>query len=461
MRSLFLPLILGLVLISATVVCLTTPYYFLAPLPAIGSMLVFALWQRPIWGFLLILFFIPFDQYRSLSSQLEWFTISKVIGALLVLLLIAQWLVLHRPLPLRSKLWPLLGLFVAGGAISLLFTDYPATTLSDLRQLVTAIVFFGLTLCLVEYRQLFTSIPKAIVLGVTCSALLSLYGYISADPMFAVTTNENMTRAIGGANDPNMFSVSLLFALPILVHYIFESPSPMGRLMAGVLAVVNILALIATFSRGGFLNFAALSILLFIEHHKRLEPRKIGLIIAGVLAMILLVFAFSPASYWERQRSIVKTTSDESISRRLDYIKIGWDKFCESPLIGHGPGTFKELWAQSVYEGTISKGPSKGFERRAHNTYIEILVGNGILGLAFYLFFIFTALHSFRQAQCRLLGQERGLEASMTGAYKLSFISILLYFFILSAPTHKFFWVALAFSQIILHGSQENPEEPV
>lgn len=450
-----------LLLFVVTVALLPTRWYFLSPVPAAAVLVVFFMWRRPMWGFSLLLFFIPFDQYRTLSQNLPWFTVSKLVGALLVLLILSRWLILHRTPTLRSSLWPCLGLFLLTGLLSTLYTDNLPTAANELRQMATAVVFFALTLALVPYEALQREVPRVVVLGVTCSALLSLYGYVTADPMFAVQVgDDNLTRSIGGSNDPNLFSVSLLFALPFLAHYFFEATTIRGRVAAALLAAINVMALITTFSRGGALNFLVLVALLALEHYKRLSPRKMGLLLSGGLACGLLMLAFIPSSYWERQRSVVQI-SDDSISRRIDYIIVGWDKFMEKPLLGHGPGVFKELWAQTVYSGDIGKGQSRGYHRPAHNTYLEMLVGTGVIGLGFYLCAILAALRNFTRARDNLRKAGRRPEASIAGAYRIAFITVLVYFLILSAQTHKFFWVSLAFSQILLLASlPEDKEAP-
>lgn len=451
--------ILALALGVVTVGLLPTRWYFLAPAPALAVLVVFFMWRRPMWGFSLMLFFIPFDQYRSLSATFQWFTISKLVGGLLVLLVFSRWLVLHRTPPVRSSMWPWLGLFLLAALLSTFYTENLAASLNELRQMVTAVVFFALTLALVPYESMREEVPRVVILGVACSAFLSLYGYATADPLFAVRVgDDDLTRAIGGSNDPNLFSVSLLFALPLLAHYFFEAETIRGRTFAAALALLNVVALVTTFSRGGALNFLALLALLAAEHHKRLSPRKMGLLLTGAVAVGLMVLAFIPSSYWERQRSVVRI-SDDSISRRLDYIAVGWDKFQERPLLGHGPGAFKDLWAETVYAGDIDKGKSRGYQRPAHNTYLEMLVGTGLFGLGFYLCGIAAALRNFTRAKGNLLAAGRLREASLAGAYRTAFLSVLLYFLILSAQTHKFFWVSLAFSQILLCGSRLRDEE--
>lgn len=452
--------ILGILLVATSVALLPTQWYFLAPAPALGLILALMLWRWPLWGFCVVIFLIPFDQYRTLSEQFQWLTISKFIGAFLVLVVLAKWLILRDAPMLRSRLWPCLGVFMLSAVLATLSTQHLLTALNELRQLAVAILFFMLTLSLVSYRALFQSVPLAVVLSVACSAMLALFGYVTANPLFVVQAGNEMIRAVGGSNQPNLFSISLLFALPLLVCYFFEAKKLRWRIAAAALALINIMAIVATFSRGAAFVLMFLTLLLSIEHYHRLSPRKIGLFLATVLAIGFMASAFIPASYWERQRSVTET-SDDSIARRTEYIKLGLDQFIKSPLIGHGPGVFKELWAEQVYSGKLEKGASGGYYRQAHNTYMEMLVGMGLFGLASYLCFIFRALRNFHEAQRRLAEAGRNQEASIAGAYKIAFMVILFHFLIASAQTHKFFWISLAFSQILLVGSKDSTEARV
>jgi O-antigen ligase len=167
------------------------------------------------------------------------------------------------------------------------------------------------------------------------------------------------------------------------------------------------------------------------------------------MAVILITLLLTPASYWERQRTVTDT-SDSSISRRIDYIVVARDAFLENPLLGAGPGTFMDFWGEAVVAGKVEKGTSRNYRRPAHNTYLEVLVGSGMLGLVFYMAVIFLALRAFFSAQRKFSLQGCEGDASLVGAFKISFFSILLYFLILSAFYHKFFWISLAFSQLAL-----------
>lgn len=455
MRRLSLPalssplvFLVGCLLLVPTIAFLPTRHWYLAPMPALGGLFLFALWHRPLWGLLLVLFLVPSDQFRSISAQYQWLTVSKLVGVALILITVAHWIVLSRPMPIRSRLWPFLALFLIAGGLTTTYASNMPTAIDEMRKMVVAVLFFGLTLSIVPYKSLFRHASWTVIGGVALGALLSLYGALTGDPVFSITVGRGMTRAVGGSNDPNLFSVSLLFALPLLAHYAFEAEHVRTRILAILLAAVNVAALVATYSRGGGINLLIMVCLLLFEHRRRLTPRKVGLALGAASLVFLVAVAVIPSSYWQRQRSVTSST-DTSITRRWNYLVLGWHTFKERPLMGHGPGTFKKLWAEAIYTGRIGQDIRRGHVRPAHNTYLEILIGKGLVGLLLFLTVIFIALRDFGRSRTWLEKAGRMQEASLVGAWRLAFISILFYYLILSSQTHKFFWFSLACSQIL------------
>lgn len=455
--SIYVP-ILSFMLLVPSVTLMTTKWYFLAPAPAIGLLLGIMLWHRPLWGLNLVIFLIPLEQFRTLNEKLAWLTLSKLVGAFLVIVVLARWFFLRESPALRSRLWPCLGMFMLTAMLATLYTVSPMTAANELRQMITAVLFFALTLSLVSYQGLLRSVSLPLLLGVTLSALLALFGYITANPLFIVTTGENLVRAVGGSNDPNLFSIPLILTLPLLAFYFFEAKRLRWRIAALLLAMINCSAVVVSFSRGAALVMSVIFVLILIQHRKYFDPHKLGLLFSGLLAVGVMILALVPSSYWERQLSLV-TKSDESLSRRMDYIYVGFNLFMQAPLIGHGPGVFQDLWAEKVSAGEVDPGSAGGISRMAHNTYLEMIVGLGTLGLTSYLCFIYIALRNFNQSQRQLILMGRSRDAAMVAAYKIGFITILIYFMIISAYTNKFFWLYLAFSQITLNASRQSSGE--
>ena len=136
---------------------------------------------------------------------------------------------------------------------------------------------------------------------------------------------------------------------------------------------------------------------------------------------------------------------------------MAWESFWDDPLLGSGPGTFHRRYEESEISAHFARGSNRA--RDAHNTYVEVLVGMGLAGLIPFLIIVFRALKYFYQARTNFKNQGDQGMTSLVDAYLFSFISILLYFFMLSRFTYKYFWICLGLSQVALYLSSRNAPE--
>ena len=202
-------------------------------------------------------------------------------------------------------------------------------------------------------------------------------------------------------------------------------------------------------------------VLLCIEHIRRFKPINLGIITSIVLVVVLLMIVIVPSSYWVRQETITNVETDDSIISRKSYISVGWDAIKENPIIGSGPGTFQEIYAGTgyAYERMLKMGKGTGLKRYAHNTYLETFVGRGALGLLFFLTILLIALRNFHVARKQFLLKEQIEMASIVGAYRISFVSMLIYFLFISDFDHHYLWISIAASQVALRLSKGLPEK--
>ena len=77
-----------------------------------------------------------------------------------------------------------------------------------------------------------------------------------------------------------------------------------------------------------------------------------------------------------------KGKADSSTLLREKYIKVGIESFKESPVIGYGVDSFREINEQKTNHHTYS-----------HNNFIEIGVGLGVIGfISFYWIFVYLII---------------------------------------------------------------------
>ncbi|WP_062051716.1 O-antigen ligase [Bacillus sp. JCM 19034] len=83
-----------------------------------------------------------------------------------------------------------------------------------------------------------------------------------------------------------------------------------------------------------------------------------------------------------------QSSIDGSTMIRRDMISLGLAWFKESPFLGHGANSYRELY-----------GLTTGWYTYSHNTYVELLVGIGIIGLVVYFYPYFTILKKSLRAK--------------------------------------------------------------
>ncbi|NQT92981.1 MAG: O-antigen ligase family protein, partial [Lentisphaerae bacterium] len=376
------------------------------------------------------------------------------VGVLLVgILLVAGMLKKRTARALRVSLWPLLLMFLGVAVISVWASPYRAAAMDGLRMFVTACTFFALTLVFMSRRDSLRTLTTVILVSVTIGSIMSILGYVFNIPAFVMNVQSaalNYKRGLGGTGAANNFAAYVIFSLPLAAHGIRSAHRLSGKAVYAILFIVNLVAVILTYSRGAAVTLAITLLLMLLTSLPRLRTHHLGLVGGLLGSAILAIVLIVPGSYWERQRSVV-SMGDPSVSRRFSYIQAAREAFTKRPLIGHGIGTFGKVYADSSFVRmrgrTLHLDES---ERAAHNTYLEILIGTGAVGMAIFLAVVGGAFFSFGRGIRRL--RLRGMEetASAFVAYRLSFVSLLIFFLVLSSVYHKYLWVCIALSQVAL-----------
>ncbi|MBU3950557.1 MAG: O-antigen ligase family protein [Proteobacteria bacterium] len=208
--------------------------------------------------------------------------------------------------------------------------------------------------------------------------------------------------------------------------------------------MINIAGLISSESRGGFLIFFVMAIMVLYINRTRFQPRFFGLAISIIGLCMLLVATAIPDAYFKRQQSLLSEEQDTSIQRRTAYIKVGIQSFFDHPLLGTGTFTFPQVWLDS--RETLF---FKMAERGAHNTYLDTLVGMGIIGLMIFLGLLSRIFRDFITAiQNFDLVNDLDMK-DMASAYLVSFLTVLAYCLLKTLIDHKFFILSISISQVL------------
>ncbi|MCF8106716.1 MAG: O-antigen ligase family protein [Desulfohalobiaceae bacterium] len=400
-----------------------------------------------------IIFTIPYYQWRSISDayfflKVDWLLVLGLIALIIPMILVRK----KIPESLQSNLWPWLILFFLANLISSLVSPYRGAAFSEVfNTLIIGYIFIGLNLLMISEKGFTRIMPVVLAWSIGLNSFIGILQYFFDYMPFGGQIAERGRGLTIGANNMALMCV---FTLPILVHWALHARNRKSALLAVLLLIVNILGVISSESRGGFLAMLIVGFLIILEVRHRFHPRYLGLVIALFSMFCIAFIAFTPEAYFERQSTILEgSEADKSTRRRTDYLLVGLKSFVEHPVLGTGTLTFDKTWVRS--EKTRKYDLT---ERPAHNTYMEILVGTGLLGGIFFALLLLQGLYNFSRA--KLLFTENGnqLMASLAGAYRISLLAVFIYFLFKSGLDHKLFLLALPLSQVALDLASLKPQ---
>ncbi len=200
----------------------------------------------------------------------------------------------------------------------------------------------------------------------------------------AVINGALVLRPYATFSHPNVFAFFLFIAMALIVLN-FKNQNKFGKTVAAIILVLGTFSLLLTLSRLGILLFFVFIVLRFYFFLKTLVKKTIFLI--GIFLTSLIIFLKTPLFY---RFSYFQT---QDISQRISLLKIAWQIFLKNPVLGVGIGNF-------LYQIPIFSKPRSGdiFLQPVHNIYFLILSQTGLLGMIFFLFFLFKmGIYLFRQ----------------------------------------------------------------
>lgn len=228
-------------------------------------------------------------------------------------------------------------------------------------------------------KQLYALIMAMLFAGV----LVALYGIYQHTFGFAEGTTwtdtdmfeDIKTRVVSTFGNPNVLGEYLLLLIPVAAGYVFSKPSAMKKSVALVVAALLSLCMVYTYSRGNWIGLMAAILLFFMFYDG-------SIVWLGIIAMLFAPL-FVPQTIINRLMSVGDTT-DTSTSYRV-YIWMGTFAMLKDYWIsGIGLGTeaFNTIYPFYSYAGIVAP--------HSHNLYLQIITENGIMGIASFLWLIFT-----------------------------------------------------------------------
>ncbi len=220
--------------------------------------------------------------------------------------------------------------------------------------------------------------------------------------------------------DPNDLSLLFVSGFPIVLAFFLMSKG-VNKLIPALIMAMLVLGVFKTGSRGGYVAFVCVAGLIFFSRSIRLSAMKK---LAFALLVCVLVFSSQADNIRDRLKHIVEGTDynlsqEEGSGGRLALWKDGTRLLVRDHLlIGAGSGNTR-----------VAMGTEYGDYRwrAVHNSYLQIALELGVLGLILYLFIIYTAIKNYTKAINYFRDKPKFVELShLAACLKISVIAYLI-----------------------------------
>ncbi|NLE74961.1 MAG: O-antigen ligase family protein [Actinobacteria bacterium] len=309
----------------------------------------------------LITFFIPWEQMLVIpgfSSVI--FAVSSVALGLAVFSVLFR-LRLKRP-PLA---WFVLALYVYWCFVSMLWTSDAAATQGQVISYVSLLLFVWMMWEFVDSRQYFMWVLRSFFLGACLATVLMFQAYLTTRTVALV---EDGRYAVAGM-DPNELA-AILGAAIIIATYLATNTSSSWRVVYWLYIPLACVAVLLTGSRGGALGLmVCLGATLLLSGSRSWKALVLFALAAGLA--IWLVPQLVPEELLER---VTEGTESHTFQVRYEQWRLGLQMWSEHPFLGVGAGAFV---AAAVESG--------GLPLVAHNTFVQTLAENGLVGMGLLL----------------------------------------------------------------------------
>ena len=225
--------------------------------------------------------------------------------------------------------------------------------------------------------------------GFACLAMTGAAGYgilqriqgLEVNDLFVdAALNPNMpSRIFSYYHNPNSFAEMLLLLIPVSIGLLFGTRKKSWRFAGLLSAGISLVAMVMTYSRGTWIGLVIAALVFLFFWNRKLIP---VCILAGLVCLPIL-----PEAVLTRILSIFNP-KDTSTSSRLPFYRAALRMIKTSPITGAGLGNYAvrySIQTLNLYDGY-------NVYIHSHNTFLELWLQTGLLGLVSFLGTMFSSL---------------------------------------------------------------------
>ena len=215
------------------------------------------------------------------------------------------------------------------------------------------------------------ALAQAFVFGAYAMIAVALFTFLSG--------TQSGLRDVGGIN-PNWFAIGCAFAVPFAWGLVLRARHSLLFWINALYPAFAVIAVVLSASRGGLITLLVALTVIPLSLPRLGTTRR--LLVFGLVAGISVgTFVAAPQVWTGLHTNLerLESTVDEiggggTLTGRTLIWEAGLDAFLASPIVGHGHATFG-----AAIEPIFGQG------RSAHNAYLSVAVGSGLIGLGLFV----------------------------------------------------------------------------
>jgi len=368
---------------------------------------------------------LPFDAILVVWSGAGVTTLTWFISAGAGALLLARILTGVRQAPPRVAMWWFL--LMAWTATTSLWALDTRPAVKRLPMALSLLIFYLVAVSSRITRKQLNFVVGLAILGGSIAAGWAFWSYLHGmtwEGGRASLTLDNREM------DPNYFAAMLLLPFSLAIGMFLSVRKRIVKLLLALAVGLTGLSIFLSMSRGALV--ALISLVSVYGYRLGVRLRTV----AVVLVVLALLAAAAPASFWERLQPDRMRTG----SGRTDIWLAGTQMLKKNLLWGVGIANFPV-----AYNSYAGAGPKfQGYFRDSHNTYLNIMAEEGLIGLA--LFFV-ALVYQFRLRPA--VRDSAAAPAAMLVSCQATLVGLLAAAFFIDFLYTKVFWFTLMLCTVI------------
>jgi O-antigen ligase len=197
--------------------------------------------------------------------------------------------------------------------------------------------------------------------------------------------------------DENDLCMLAATVIPLAFFLGMTTGARLQRLVGFSLVVVNILAAVVSFSRGGFVALCAVFLCIILRSRR---PVSTLLLIAVALAV---VYPLVPPTWFHEMGTIESATRyGDTGEQRLYMWGIAFKVFLDHPVLGVGGG---DLGRQLPEYEDANSGHTSLWGRVCHSVYFTLLAESGVVGSAVWVWLVVGCFLTTASVARKLIGK--------------------------------------------------------